>query len=66
MGGLHYGLLEERFYSVYATRAKVGYEGDERGLSTKDLLGWCWKSVQSGEIQSFFSLTHVAHKAKYS
>lgn len=23
-------------------------------------------SLQSGEIQSLFSLTHVAHKAKYS
>lgn len=53
---LWFAIREVLQCGAYATCAKVCHGGDHRGLSKKDLLGWCWKFAQNGEIHSFISL----------
>lgn len=66
IGWLHYGLPEKRFYCVasmqHMSKCVMRENKEVWAQQIWDGAG----SLQSGEIQSLFSLTHVAHKAKYS
>lgn len=67
IGGLHYDLPPERFCGVVSILHMSGCVMMENKEAWAQQTLWDGAgNLQSGEIQSVFSCTHVAHKAKYS